>query len=105
MECKLQAGDKVVCVQELDAIEQILYKNRGPILDEVYHVRKLHKSDCVKCKGRHIYVALKEILVRDQGFGEPGFLHEMFRKLLTIEDFQSTDIDAPVDRIKEPELT
>lgn len=102
MECDFQVGDKVVCIEEIGVQAQRQYGVRGPILDEIYHVRYIRPGKCA-CGDTHIYVHLREIVVPNRGFGEPGFASMYFRKLLTIDDFKSVDTTAPVDRIKEPE--
>lgn len=104
MECDFQVGDAVVCVHDYEADHTSPFLRRWgillPQLDEHYHIASIHVCDC---GGNHITVTLKEI-VQPRGF-RVTFFHTSFRKLLTIDDFKSTEIDAPVDRIKEPELT
>ena len=96
MECKFQVGDQVVCIHEMLPITQILCGFRGPVLDEIYHVSNIFVCGCGM---GHILIHLREIQI-PPGFNTEGFHHTSFRKLLTIEDFKSTDVGLPVDSVE-----
>ena len=94
MECPFQVGDPVVCIEELLLFEQKLYDFRGPIIDEVYHVRSIFLCNC----GRdHVMVYLQEMFGPTMSGKEGGFPYQMFRKLLTIDDFTAKTTSAPVN--------
>jgi hypothetical protein len=95
MECKFQIGDPVVCVEELDLIGIVVYEHRGPILDEIYHVRDLREGLCLICSETHIFVYLTEIVLPRQGGRECGFPTDLFRRLITPEQF----MDKVVERV------
>ena len=95
MECKFQVGDAVLCVEELNIFEALFYDCRGPTIDGIYHIRSIRMCSCPM---RHIFVCLAELPSGSGPLGEErGFLHTMFRKLLTIDDFKSVETGAPVD--------
>ena len=96
MECNFQVGDAVVCVQEVPPNEAILSNHRGPVLNEIYHIREVGMwRYTVVCP----FVRLKEIILSNEGPNgvEMAYVHTIFRKLLTIDDFMSVDTVAPVD--------
>lgn len=105
MECDFQVGDAVVCVEEMTILMKMVAGCHGPVIDEKYHIRHVRPGDgpCPMCGKIHIYVHLRELVMPDLGKGEIGLPHDMFRKMLTIDDFKSAETDAPTDRIKEPE--
>lgn len=104
MECKFQVGDPVVCIVELAPDEQRVAEHRGPILDEIYEVREV--SVILHCDYKmYVGVKIKGITLASYFGQECAFVPSIFRKLLTIEDFNSKDVGLPVDRIKESELT
>lgn len=101
MECDFQVGDPVVCISELTPLEQGLCGHRGPILDEVYHVREV--AIVIHVFRGAVGVRVKEISLPISFFDqEMAFYPGMFRKLLTVEDFKSIEANAPSTRILEP---
>ena len=104
MECPFQVGDQVVCIfvgykQDLHAVG---YYGPSPELNERYTVRSLMTCDC-GCN--QIGVQLKEIECQLNSLTGEEFAwhHSIFRKLLTIEDFMSKDVDVPVDSVDKVE--
>ncbi len=96
MECKFQIGDPVVCVEELNPAEKTIFC-RGPVIDEIYHVREIFPGRCLTCEKRHIFIRVKELTAPFYEGTEGGFWAGMFRPLITPEQFMEKDASIPVD--------
>lgn len=117
MECDFQVGDAVVCVEEFSVMDALIAGCRGPILDEIYHIRRVFDGEpCKNCGKVHqpgVFVYLDEIkMFWGDTQSEIGMSHTMFRKLLTVDDFKSEDAKDPVTphpqdpnvpKVREPE--
>ena len=98
MECKFEAGDLVVCVVELTEMERQAIAHPGPVLDEIYHVREIvEASHWLTGRPMGIGIRINEIQIPEIVGKNPGFMHTMFRRLITPEEFMSKDVGLPVN--------